>query len=85
MSQPEQHHGGVAGTIKAPCSPQARGLLTSDVQRVEEAGVALGAALQVAHEGQRGAQQPVRVLAAAQQHRPGVGVQVFHCGGHAQG
>lgn len=55
------------------------------MQGVEEAGVALPAALQVPHEGQRGAQQPVRVLAAAQQHRPGVGVQVLHCGTHTHG
>ena len=55
------------------------GVPTSDVQGAEEAGAALVAALQLPDEGQRGAEQPVRILAAPQQHSPGVGVQVLHC------
>lgn len=60
-------------------SPGHERQLTPDVQRVEEAGVPLAPALQVRDEGQRGPEQAVEVLAAAQQHDARVSVQVLHC------
>lgn len=79
-------HFGRTGTIKPRGLPpgtlgQLGQRLTSDVQGVEGAGVPLVPALQLPDEGERRAEQPVGVLAAPQEHRPRVGVQVLHCGG----
>lgn len=69
------------GSVPPP--PPGGAALTAHVQRAQRAGEALPAALQVPDERQRRAQQPLEVLAAAQQHGAGVGVQVLHYGPNA--